>query len=77
MKVPRGISADRLTKALEQLGYAVRQKGSHVRMQHPGPPSHSVTVPRHKSLKIGTLHSILAEVAEKRSVTVDSIVDLL
>jgi predicted RNA binding protein YcfA (HicA-like mRNA interferase family) len=31
MKLPRGISGDRVVRALERLGYeAIRQKGSHV-----------------------------------------------
>jgi predicted RNA binding protein YcfA (HicA-like mRNA interferase family) len=35
MKLPRGISADRLIRALERLGYTViRQKGSHIRLFH-------------------------------------------
>ncbi len=54
----------------------VRQKGSHSRLRHKGPPAHSVTVPLHKSIKTGTLHSILNEVADARSITVDSIIEL-
>jgi len=39
MKLPRGVSAERLIKALEAVGYMViRQKGSHVRLRHSGPP---------------------------------------
>ncbi len=35
MKLPRDVSADRLVRVLENLGYeAVRQKGSHVRLKH-------------------------------------------
>jgi predicted RNA binding protein YcfA (HicA-like mRNA interferase family) len=46
MKLPRGVSGDRLVRALERLGYGViRQKGSHVRMRHDGLPAHVVTVP--------------------------------
>ena len=48
MKLPRGVSGERLVRALEQLGYSViRQKGSHTRMRHEGPPVHSITVPLH------------------------------
>ena len=44
MKLPRGVSGDRLLRALRQAGYTiVRQKGSHVRLQHPGPPDTSIT----------------------------------
>jgi predicted RNA binding protein YcfA (HicA-like mRNA interferase family) len=55
----------------------IRQKGSHVRLFHPGPPGHSITVPLHNPIKIGTLHSILAEVTQQRSISIESIVDLL
>jgi predicted RNA binding protein YcfA (HicA-like mRNA interferase family) len=77
MKLPRGVSADRLIRVLEGVGYRViRQKGSHVRLWHPGPPAHTITVPLHNPLKTGTLHGILAEVALMRSTTVDSLAEL-
>jgi predicted RNA binding protein YcfA (HicA-like mRNA interferase family) len=78
MKLPRGVSADRVIRVLESLGYkVVRQKGSHVRLKHDAPPVHTITVPRHDPLKIGTLHGILAEAARMRSVTVESLTRLL
>ena len=78
MRLPRGVSADRLIRVLERLGYGViRQKGSHVRLRHEGPPVHTITVPLHNPLKIGTFHGILSEVAQTRSITVGSIVELL
>jgi predicted RNA binding protein YcfA (HicA-like mRNA interferase family) len=78
MKLPRGVSGERLIRALDRLGYeAIRQKGSHVRMRHPGPPAHAITVPLHGSMKTGTLHSLLSEVAHMRSVTIDAIVGML
>jgi len=78
MKLPRGVSADRVIHALERLGYEViRQKGSHVRLRHGGPPAHAITVPLHNPLKTGTRHGILSEVAEKRSITIESITNLL
>ena len=78
MKLPRDVSADRLVRVLEQLGYeAVRQKGSHIRLRHPGPPEHLITVPRHNALKTGTLRGILGEVAQSRGITVGSIVEML
>lgn len=56
MKLPRGVSGERLVRALEGLGYSViRQKGNHARLRHDGPPVHSITVPLHDPLKIGTL----------------------
>jgi predicted RNA binding protein YcfA (HicA-like mRNA interferase family) len=78
MKLPRGVSADRVILALERLGYAVmRQKGSHVRLRHPGPPVHTITVPLHNPLKTGTLHGILSEVAQVRSITIESLAESL
>jgi predicted RNA binding protein YcfA (HicA-like mRNA interferase family) len=78
MKLPRGVSADRVIRALERLGYEViRQKGSQVRMRNERPPAHAITVPLHNPLKAGTLHGILAEVAQMRSIPIESITDLL
>jgi predicted RNA binding protein YcfA (HicA-like mRNA interferase family) len=78
MKLPRGVSGDRLARALEQVGYGViRQKGSHLRLRHTGPPSHAITIPLHNPMKVGTLHSILTEVAQMRSVSIESLVELL
>ena len=78
MKLPRGVSADRLIRVLTHLGYVeVRRTGSHVRLRHEGPPLHSITVPWHNPLKTGTLHGILSEVAAKRTMAIDSIIDLM
>ena len=78
MKLPRGVSAERLIGALERLGYAViRQKGSHVRLFHEAAPTHSISVPLHNPLKIGTFHGILVEVAQAQSVSIQDILDLL
>ena len=77
MRLPRGVSGDRVIRALERLGYVIRQKGSHVRLRHAGPPVHAVTVPLHDPLKIGTLHGILVEVAQAQSLLIQDILDLL
>ena len=78
MKLPRGVSGDRLIRVLETLEYkVVRQKGSHVRLRHQGPPVHSVTVPKHSPLKTGTLHGILTEVAQMRSIPISDMVEIL
>jgi predicted RNA binding protein YcfA (HicA-like mRNA interferase family) len=78
MKLPRGVSAERLIRALERLGYAViRQKGSHIRLFHEAAPTHSISVPLHDPLKIGTFHGILVEVAQAQSVSIQDILELL
>jgi predicted RNA binding protein YcfA (HicA-like mRNA interferase family) len=77
MRLPRGVSADRVIRALERLGYQViRQKGSHVRLRHNGPPVHAITVALHDPMKVGMLHGILSEVAQMRSISIESICDL-
>jgi predicted RNA binding protein YcfA (HicA-like mRNA interferase family) len=78
MKLPRGVSAERLIRALERIGYTViRQKGSHIRLFHEAAPAHSISVPLHNPLKIGTFHGILIEVAKAQSVSIQEILDLL
>jgi predicted RNA binding protein YcfA (HicA-like mRNA interferase family) len=78
MKLPRGISSERLIRALERLGYAViRQEGSHIRLIHEAAHVHSISVPLHDPLKIGTFHGILVEVAQAQSISIQEILDLL
>ena len=78
MKLPRAVSGERLIGALARLGYeVVRRKGSHARLRHPAPPQHVITVPLHDSLKTGTFHGIISEVAQMRSTTIEAICDLL
>ena len=78
MRLPRDVSGDRLILALERIGYmAIRQKGSHVRLRHDGPPAHTITIPLHNPIKIGTLHGILSEVSQIRSIPVESLAKLL
>lgn len=78
MKLPRGITGEQLVAISQRHGYEmVRQKGSHARLRHPGPPAHALTVPLHESLKIGTLAAILREVARARSSGIDELINLL
>jgi predicted RNA binding protein YcfA (HicA-like mRNA interferase family) len=78
MKLPRGVSGDRLIRALEKLGYTViRQRGSHIRLFHEAVPIHSISVPLHDPLKMGTFHGILVEVDQAQSISTQSILDLL
>lgn len=66
MKLPRDLSGHELIRLLRRYGYEqTRQVGSHVRLRSNlrGFP-HSVTVPDHSSLRLGTLNSILSEIAD-------------
>ena len=61
-RIPRDLSGRDLSKLLGPLGYEItRQSGSHIRMHPQG--THQLTVADHDPVKIGTLNSILADVA--------------
>lgn len=64
MKTPRDISGTELAGLLKVLGYSVsRQTGSHIRLTTQANQEHHVTIPAHDPLKIGTLNSILNDIA--------------
>ena len=64
MKLPRDVSGSDLVKAMRTLGYLEsRQSGSHIRLTTEEKGSHHVTIPKHDALKLGTLASILDDVA--------------
>lgn len=70
MKLPRDVSGMDLVKALRVLGYhETRQSGSHIRLTTDENGTHHITVPKHDSLKIGTLASILDDVAGHHELT--------
>ena len=50
-----------------------RQTGGHMRLTTTERGQHHVTVPNHKSLKVGTLAKILADVAEHFQITRDDV----
>ena len=75
MKLPRDVSGDDLAKALRVLGYdATRQTGSHLRLTTSQGGEHHVTVPRHSPLRVGTLASILFDVAEHFGISRDELI---
>ncbi len=64
MTLPRDRSGRDLVRALRGYGYAVtRETGSHMRLTTQQGGEHHVTIPDHASLRVGTLASILGEVA--------------
>jgi len=55
------VSGEELVAALQTVGWiAVRQRGSHVRLKHPGRRV-ALVVPLHRELKRGTLAGILRD----------------
>jgi predicted RNA binding protein YcfA (HicA-like mRNA interferase family) len=78
MRVPRQWSGADLKKALAVLGYEeTRQTGSHLRLTTRVRGEHHVTVPDHKVLPLGTLRSILRDVARHFECTSDEILTRL
>ena len=66
MKLPRDLCGHELAKMLGRYGYeAVRQSGSHIQVKSNILGSdHTVTIPAHRVLKLGTLNSILSRKAD-------------
>jgi predicted RNA binding protein YcfA (HicA-like mRNA interferase family) len=70
MKIPRDLTGVELAKLLRKFGYQIsRQKGSHIRLTTEQPSEYHITIPNHDPLKIGTLSSILSDVAEHQSLS--------
>ena len=64
MRLPRDLSGRDLSRALRRYEYAVtRETGSHMRLTTQRGGEHHVTIPDHADLRLGTLASILADVA--------------
>ncbi|MBF8266846.1 MAG: YcfA family protein [Dehalococcoidia bacterium] len=65
MKLPRDLSGTELAALLHNYGYDVtRQTGSHLRLtSRIKGKEHHISIPRHSPLKVGTLSTILADVA--------------
>ena len=71
MKTPRDLSGAELAKALRKLGYTItRQTGSHLRITTQEGGEHHEVIPNHSPIKIGTLKSILRNVATHHRTTV-------
>jgi len=78
MKLPRDLSGLLLARALSRVGYrVVRQSGSHIRLTCDGTEQHHVTIPAHDPLKVGTLASILTDIASHLKVDRDELLERL
>jgi predicted RNA binding protein YcfA (HicA-like mRNA interferase family) len=65
LRLPRDLSGEELAVLLGRYGYEVtRQTGSHMRLTTAQGGEHHITIPRHESLRVGTLNAILRDVAE-------------
>jgi predicted RNA binding protein YcfA (HicA-like mRNA interferase family) len=78
MRLPRDVSGREFAKRLHVLGYSItRQKGSHLRLTTTQDGEHHVTIPDHSPLRIGTLRSVLGDVASHFGMTCEQLVDQL
>ena len=78
MKLPRDVSGSELAGALRRIGYEItRQTGSHIRLTRSDGAEHHVTIPDHNPIKVGTLSSILREVAAQVGLTRDELLKTL
>lgn len=67
-----------MVKALRRLGYQVtRQTGSHLRLTTQERGEHHEVIPNHSPLKLGTLKSILRNVAAHHQLTVAELLEIL
>lgn len=76
MKLPRNIDGDELARLLNRYGYHIdHQTGSHQRLTAViAGKNHTITIPRHKPLRVGTLHEILKDVADHQKKSREAIV---
>ncbi|MBX7142155.1 MAG: type II toxin-antitoxin system HicA family toxin [Chitinophagales bacterium] len=79
MRIPRSVSASELIKLLrKQYEYVpVRQSGSHIRCVTQKNGEHHLTIPNHDPIKIGTLSSILNDVADHFLKTKEEVINEL
>ncbi|MEO8215454.1 MAG: type II toxin-antitoxin system HicA family toxin [Acidobacteriota bacterium] len=78
MRLPRDVSGEDLARLLGRLGYEItRQTGSHMRLTITSPTQHHVSIPRHDALRVGTLSSIVDDVASHLRITRIELLDKL
>jgi predicted RNA binding protein YcfA (HicA-like mRNA interferase family) len=78
MKIPRDISGEELANLLRKYNYQItRQTGCHIRLTTIIKRKHHITIQRHKSLKVGTLNSILRDIAQYLEIDKQDLVNRL
>ncbi|WP_406677155.1 type II toxin-antitoxin system HicA family toxin [Neomoorella carbonis] len=75
MKIPRDISGEELAGLLAKFGYQItRQTVSHLRLTTMFNGEHHITIPRHNTLRVGTLNGILVDVAKHLKISKEVLV---
>jgi len=79
MKLPRDIGGDELVNLLKRYGYMrIHQTGSHVKIRAMvnGKP-HTITIPLHSPLRVGTFHRIMKDIAEHLQIPISLLIEKL
>ena len=79
MTIPRDVSGERLADVLcRKWQYRrVHLVGSHIILETSEPMHQRIAVPAHRSLRVGTLNSILRSVAGHKGIAREQIIDTL
>ena len=78
MRLPRDLSGSDLAQALRKFGYSItRQAGSHLRLTTYEHGEHHLTIPLHTPLRIGTLSTILYDVAKHLELSREQLLEQL
>lgn len=78
MKLPRDVEGEDLAALLGRMAYQVtRQTGSHMRLTRSAEVEHRITIPRHGALRVGTLNSILKDIAGHLRISKDELIQEL
>ncbi len=78
-KIPRDLEASELIELLhKRYNYEVsRQAGSHIRLTTTKNGQHHITIPNHNPIKLGTLSSILTDIASHLNIARQQLLDEL
>jgi len=79
-KTPRDVSGKELVKILGKLGYKeVRRTSSHIRLSAniSNKSNHHITIPDHNPIKIGTLNSIISDLADNLQIEKKALIEKL
>jgi predicted RNA binding protein YcfA (HicA-like mRNA interferase family) len=78
MRLPRDLGGDDLVVLLRQYGHEVTcQTGSHMRLTPKREGEHHITIPKHGSLRVGTLAAILTDVADHLGIPRQELIEML
>ena len=78
MRIPRDVNGQLLAERLRRHGYVLtRQTGSHMRLSRSSDGQQHLTIPAHKSLRVGTLRQILKDVASQLGCSMEEVIGSL